>query len=98
MKIILADKTELECIRYKDTYNAEKYNEDTGGTGHIGWFGFDGEKTTEEELVKAFTNENVKTITVVSNNGRTRTFSFTKVDEIGLTFTDYSEEYLVTLK
>ena len=42
MKIILADKTELECLRYKDTYNAEKYNENTGATGHMCWIGFDG--------------------------------------------------------
>nr|DAL46633.1 MAG TPA_asm: hypothetical protein [Caudoviricetes sp.] len=97
MKIILADKTELECLRYKDTYNAEKYNENTGATGHMAWIGFSGD-TDPTALAKAFTADNIKELTIETKDGKTKTFNFTKVDEIGLTATDYSDEYLVTLK
>lgn len=97
MKIILADKTELECLRYKDTYNAEKYNENTGASGHMAWIGFSGDMNPSD-LEKAFTPDNVKEVTIETKTGKTKTFNFTKVDEIGLTATDYSDEYLVTLK
>lgn len=97
MKIILADKTELECLRYKDTYNAEKYNENTGATGHMCWIGFDG-SVDPADLEKAFTPDNVKDITIETIGGQTKHYSYTKVDEIGLTATDYAFEYLVTLK
>jgi len=97
MKIMLADKTELECLRYKDTYNAEKYNENGGATGHMCWIAFDGNMNVED-LKKAFTIDNIKDITIELLDGETKHFSYTKVDEIGLTANNYAFEYLVTLR
>lgn len=95
MKVILVDKTEIEITRYRETNNAAKYED--GQSGRMAWLTMDGDMD-EGVINKAFTNDNIKTVTLERSNGKQKTLTFSQISDITLNVTDMSDEYVVTLK
>lgn len=96
MKVILADKTEFECDRFQTTNNAGKQS--GGESGYLAWITMDNEKVDENDVIAAFTNDNIKSVTFEREDGLKKTYSFTEVDNIGTTLNEYTNEVRVTLK